>query len=30
MIPIYSITSYCGLHNPSNALTWAMIRDCYE
>lgn len=30
MVPIYSITSYCGLHNPSNAIIWAMIRDMYE
>ena len=30
MVPIYSITSYAGLHNPSNAITWALIRDGYE
>ena len=30
MVPIYSITSYCGLHNPSNAIVFALIRDCYE
>jgi len=30
MVPIYSVTSYLGLHNPSNALIYAMIRDCYE
>lgn len=30
MVPIYSITSYAGLHSPSNAILWAMIRDTYE
>ena len=30
MVPIYSITSYAGLHNPTNAITWALIRDAYE
>ncbi len=29
-VPIYSVTSYAGLHNPANAITWALIRDCYE
>jgi hypothetical protein len=30
MVPIYSITSYCGLHQPSNAIVWALVRDAYE
>ena len=30
MVPVYSVTSYCGLHSPGNAIVWALIRDCYE
>ena len=30
LVPIYSITSYAGLHNPSNAVIWALLRDCYH
>lgn len=30
MVPLYSFTSFAALHNPSNAIIWALIRDCYE
>lgn len=29
-VPIYSVTSYLGLHDPPNAVIYALIRDCYE
>jgi hypothetical protein len=29
-VPIYSVTSYMGLHDPPNAVIYALIRDCYE